>query len=129
MVPAVVLLISVLTMCQFGLYYWRALLAGVAAEPISDRVRVAARLEEQEPSAANFDEILSLIELTPGFGGSNGLAPVRAYFSVVSFLGRVILPLSAWSEREKLVCTRYAAALLDRRLERVEAFAAASRSI
>jgi hypothetical protein len=116
-------------MCQFGLYYWRALLAGVAAEPISDRVRVAARLEEQEPSATDFAQILSLIELTPGFGGSNGLAPVRAYFTVVSFLGRAILPLSPWAEREKLVCTRYAAALLDRRLERVAAFAAASRSI
>jgi hypothetical protein len=129
MLPVVLLLFSVLTLCQFGIYYWRAVVAGVAAEPISDRVRVAARFEQNEPGAADFGEILSLIEITPALGGSNGMGPVRAYFAVVSLIGRVVPPLSAWSEREKVVCARYAAALLDRRLEHVEAFAAASRSI
>jgi len=129
MLPVVLLLFSVLTMCQFGIYYWRALVAGVAAEPITDRVRAAAQFEEQEPAASDFSELLSLIEITPGLGGSHGLGPVRAYFSVVSVIGRVIPPLSIWAEREKVVCARYAAALLERRLERVAAFAAASRSI
>jgi hypothetical protein len=129
MLPVVLLLFSVFTMCQFGIYYWRALVAGVAAAPISDRVRVAAQFEEHEPAAADFGEILSLIEITPGLGGTSGMGPVRAYFAVVSLIGRVVPPLSAWSDREKVVCSRYAAALLDRRLERVEAFAVASRSI
>lgn len=129
MLPVVLLIIPVLTMCQFGIYYWRTLVAGVAGEPITDRVRVVARLEEQEPAAADFSEIISLTSITPGLGGSNGLGPVRVYFAVVSLIGRVVLPLSAWSDREKIVCARYAAALLDRRLERVEALVAASRSL
>jgi hypothetical protein len=129
MLPIVLLLFSILTMCQFGLHYWRALVAGVAAEPISDRVRAAARMENHEPEATDFDTILGLIEITPGLGGTSGLIPVRAYFTVVSLLGRAVPPLSVWADREKNVCARYAAALLNQRLERVEAFAASSRSI
>jgi len=129
MLPVVLLAFSFAAMCQFGLHYWRALMAGAAAEPVSDRVRAAARLEDREPEAAEFRAILGLIEVTPGLGGSSGIFPARVYFSTVSLLGRVVPPLSAWAQREKNVCARYAAALLDRRLARVEAFAHASRSI
>jgi len=44
MFSAMLLAISIVALSQFGLYYWRAVLAGVAAQPVSDRVLVAAQV-------------------------------------------------------------------------------------
>src|SRR5438309_10884184 len=45
MFSAMLLAISIVALSQFALYYWRAVLAGVAAQPVSDRVLVAAQGE------------------------------------------------------------------------------------
>src|SRR5204862_2373041 len=45
MFSVMLLAISIIALSQFALYYWRAVLAGVAAQPVSDRVLVAAQVE------------------------------------------------------------------------------------
>ena len=42
MIPAVIFAVSVVAFAQFGLYYWRATISGIAAQAISERIRVAA---------------------------------------------------------------------------------------
>src|SRR2546430_17637074 len=43
MFSLMLLAISIIALSQFALYYWRAVLAGVAAQPVSDRGLVGAQ--------------------------------------------------------------------------------------
>ncbi len=128
MIAAILFAISVAALGQFALYYWRAVLAGVAAQPLSDRVRMAAGLASESVDAADFQTVVRLHELTPGLKDDNGgLGLVRVYYSAVKALGR--LPaLAAWSQREMATCSRYVAVLVDQRLEHILACAAEVRS-
>ena len=38
MIAALLLVISMAALAQFGLYYWRAIVAGIAAQPVSGRL-------------------------------------------------------------------------------------------
>jgi len=57
---------------------------------------------------------------------------VRVYYKVIeqldSFLGRSIPTLAVWSERERVLCARYAAVQVDRRLQANLDLAASLRS-
>jgi hypothetical protein len=125
--------ISIVALSQFALYYWRAVLSGVAAQPVSDRVLSAAHVENGRVSGRDFQTLAGLHELTPDLHpGRSGLALVRLYHAIVesldSFAGSHMPSLAAWSERERAVCARYAAVQIDRRLEANLALAASLRS-
>ena len=125
--------ISIVALSQFALYYWRAVVSGVAAQPVSDRVLSAARVENGRVSGRDFQILSGLHGLTPDLNpGQSGLALIRLYYRVVegldSFVGLRMPAIAAWSERERLVCARYAAVQIDRRLETNLALAASLRS-
>ncbi len=129
MVAAMLLIISVVALGQFAVYYWRAVLSGVASQPVSARVQMAAGLA----GSPDFDAYLNLYEVTPSLAQDQGeLRAVRTYYRVVGILGRIARlafpQLASWTEREMATCTRYVAVLLDRRLERNLACAAEMRS-
>jgi hypothetical protein len=129
MFAAMLFTISVVAMSQFALYYWRAVLAGVASQPVSDRVLSAAHVEDGRLLPQHFETLAELHELTPDLKQPNqsGLGLVRVYYRLVQGLG--ILPmLAAWSERERLVCAQYAAVQVDRRLQANLELAASLRS-
>jgi hypothetical protein len=133
MFAAMLLAISIIALSQFALYYWRAVLAGVAAQPVSDRVLVAANLEAASVKGQDFKKLAGLHELTPDLQtNSDGLLLVRAYYGVLealSSLSGLRLPtVASWCERERVVCARYAAVQIDRRLQTNLALAEALRS-
>src|SRR4030088_2052650 len=133
MLSAMLLAISVVPLSQFALYYWRAVLAGVAAQPVSDRVLVAARVENGRLTSQDFQTFAGLHELTPDlYPNRSGLGLVRLYYRVIegldAFLGKSIPTLAAWSESERIICTRYAAVQVDRRLQANLDLAASLRS-
>jgi len=129
MFSAMLLAISIVALAQFGLYYWRAVLTGVAAQPISNRVLEAAQLEEPDLRGKDFEKLAGLLTLTPELEGhGDSLGPVRAYYAVVGFLGTVSPAFSAWSEQERVLCARYTAVQVERRLEANLAQAASLRS-
>lgn len=133
MVAAILFAISAAALTQFALHYWRSLVAGVAAQPLSENVRQAARLAGESVSAGDFETVMSLHALTPGLKGAGSKLPVvRVYYQAVAWLGQVAgtsLPLlAAWSEREMATCSRYVAVLVDQRLQRNVACAAEIRS-
>jgi hypothetical protein len=133
MFAAMLLAISIVALSQFALYYWRAILAGVAAQPVSDRVLAAANLDAAHMQGQDFEKLAGLHELTPELTpGGGGLSLVRAYYRVVEGLGAlsgVRLPAVAeWCERERVICARYAAVQIDRRLQANLALVAALRS-
>ena len=122
MFSAMLLTISIVALSQFALYYWRAILAGVAAQPVSDRVLAAARVENGRLTSEDFQTLAGLHDLTPDLHPNRGgLGLVRVYYRIVEglgiFLGKQIPTLAIWSERERVICARYAAVQVDRRLQ------------
>lgn len=133
MFSAMLLTISVAALSQFAVYYWRALVMGVAAQPVSDRVLEAAHLEGGQLTGDHFKVFAELHDLTPDLRpGPRGLGLVRVYFTAVQLLAKVAGLFSdsvaEWAERERVLCTRYAAVQIDRRLQANLALAASIRS-
>ena len=133
MFSAMLLAISIVALSQFALYYWRAVLAGVAAQPVSDRVLVAAQVENGRLLPKHFQTLAGLHDLTPDlYPNRGGLGLVRAYYRVIEGLdalfGKSIPAFAAWSESELTICARYAAVQVDRRLQANLDLAASLRS-
>lgn len=130
MIAAILFMVSAVALVQFALYYCRATVSGVAAQPISDRIRTAAGISAPQIGAQDFRSILSLHDLSPDLRGPNGtFRGIRAYYSVVEKLGRVIPAMASWANAEMLTCSRYVAVLVDQHLERNLACAAQVRGI
>ncbi len=122
MYSAMLLLVSIVALSQFALYYWRAVLAGVAATPVSDRVLVAAQVENGRLTPKDFQTLSGLHHLTLDlYPNRSGLGLVRLYYKVIEgldvFLGKKIPAFTVWSESERVICARYAAVQVDRRLQ------------
>jgi hypothetical protein len=125
--------ISIVALTQFALYYWRAVLAGVAAQPVSDRVLAAASVANGSLTGRDFAKLVGLHDLTPDLSPDRGgLGLVRLYYRVIggfSALASSRIPaLAAWIEQERTICSRYAAVQIDRRLQANMALAASIRS-
>src|SRR5260370_24962209 len=133
MFSAMLLAISTVALSQFAVYYWRAGRAGVAAQPVSDRVLAAAQVEDGRLTPQHFQTLAGLHDLTPELHPSrSGLGLVRLYYRVVegldTFLGKHIPALAVWSQRERVICAHYAAVQVDRRLQANLNLAASLRS-
>jgi hypothetical protein len=133
MFPAMLFAISIVALSQFAIYYWRAVLAAVAGQPVSEHILAAARVQNGQVTGQDFETLAELHALTPDLRpGSNGLGLVRFYVRIVDAIRGVAglrLPaVAAWSEQELTVCARYAAVQIDRRLQANLELAAALRS-
>lgn len=133
MFSAMLFAISIVALAQFALYYWRAVLSGVASQPVSSAVFEAVHVPETELRGADFEKLASLLDLTPELKGTQGgLGSVNLYYkfvgSISDLFGKLSPALMAWSEQERVLCARYAAVLVERRLEANLAQAASLRS-
>jgi hypothetical protein len=133
MFSAMLFTISAVALAQFGLYYWRAVLSGVAAQPVSARVLAAARVENGRVTSQHFGTLAGLHDLTPDlYPNRGGLGLVRLYYrmveSVEALAGSRVPAIAAWSNRERGICARYAAVQVDRRLQANLELAASLRS-
>src|SRR5713101_5529020 len=102
MFSAMLLAISIVALSQFAIYYWRAVLAGVAAQPVSDRVLIAAQVENGRFTPKDFQTLAGLHNLTPDLDlNDSGLGLVRLYYWVIEgldgFLGQRIHSFAVWS--------------------------------
>jgi hypothetical protein len=130
MIAAVLFTVSTVAFAQFAFYYWRAMIAGLAAQPISDRIRTAAGITSSQIGAQDFHNILSLHDLAPDLRGPNGsFRGVRAYYSAIEKLGSMIPGMASWANAEMATCARYVAVLVDQHLERNMTCAAQVRGI
>jgi hypothetical protein len=132
MFSAMLLTISTVALVQFALYYVRSVVAGVAAQPISEAVMAAVSLNGPL-SGLDFGVVAKLHELTPNLEKkSSGIGLVRAYFQVVHAIGQLasgrMASVADWAEGEQVLCARYAAVQVERRLQSNLALAASIRS-
>jgi hypothetical protein len=130
MIPALIFTVSVVAFGQFALYYWRAAISGVAAQAISERIRVAAGITHNAIGPQDFRNIIILKDLSPDLRGANGgFTAIRAYYAAVEKLGSVLPGIASWANTEMAICSRYAAVLMDQHLERNMVCAAQVRGI
>jgi hypothetical protein len=122
MFSAMLLAISIVALAQFAIYYWRALLMGVASQPISSDILQAVHVEESDLRGAHFEKLANLLKLTPDLKRTHGgLGLVPAYFRLVGkiadYFGQTFPAVIGWSEQERALCARFAAVQVGRRLE------------
>jgi len=130
MVAAIIFVVSVAAFAQFGLYYWRATISGIAANAISDRIRMAAGITHEEIGPQDFRNILILNDLSPDLrGASGGFAAIRTYYSIMEKVGSIIPAMASWANAEMTTCARYAAVVMDQHMERNMACAAQVRGM
>jgi len=90
MFSAMLFAIAVVALAQFALYYWRAVLTGVAAQPISNRVLEAAHVSDSGLRGADFQKLASLLTLTPQLQGHGSkLRLIRAYYNFVGTISQL----------------------------------------
>jgi len=133
MFSALLLAISMAALAQFGVFYWRALVAGIAAQPVSGQVLAAAKVDSETMRGEDYRSLAQLHKLTPELcAKSSGLGLVPVYFKLMHAIGTLaagrVATLADWAESERALCARYAAVQVDRRLQANMAFAAAMRS-
>jgi hypothetical protein len=134
MFSAMLLAIAAVAMGQFALYYWRAVFTGIASLPISSRVLEAAQVDETTLCGNDFEKLASLHQLTPELKeGKSGLTLVRAYYQMIrraeALFGGLSPLIASWGEKERLLCARFAAVQIERRLQANLLQAASIRSI
>jgi len=134
MFSAMLLAIAAVAMGQFALYYWRAVFTGIASLPISSRVLEAAHVEEMTLCGNDFEKLASLHQLTPQLReGKSGLTLVRVYYQMIrraeALFGGLSPMIASWGEKERLLCARFAAVQIERRLQANLMQAASVRSI
>ena len=117
MFAALILAISIVTLMRFALSYWRAILIGASAQPVSEEVRAAAQVEGGI-SAKDFNALAGICRIVPG--GSSGLACVSLYYRTSRAIQSVVGQRTAfarWGEREMAICAHYVGVRIDQRLQ------------
>lgn len=133
MFAAMLFAISTVAISQFGMYYWRAVLASVASQPVSESLLAAVSAENRPLQAADFVQFAGLYELTPDLSPTgSGLGLVRFYYGIIRavdmLVGARVPAVAQWTEREGAICARYAAVQVGQRLQGNLELAAALRS-
>ena len=128
MITVLMLIAALIGLAQFGVSYWRSILASTAAQPLSERFCAASGLVDRAPAASDFSAILSLHRLTPGLDNHpSHLRGLQTYYSVVDAF-RKLPALNQWAQSEMTTCARYLAVIVDQRLSNNLACAAEMRS-
>ena len=130
MVVTIIITVSVFALAMLGFFYWRAIICGIARQPISDPIRVAAEVVSEGIGPRDFRNIIILKDLSPDlYGRSECFKGICANYTIVERLGKLLPVLSAWADVEMTTCSRYAAVLMHQHLQRNMIYAAQVRGM
>ena len=121
MIAASICVVSCAALLQFFSCYCRAVLASTRNVELSERVREVAGVVGRSIAAEDFGRILQFLFLCPEHKSYQGqVRAVGIYYqilSVVNRLGGALIPrVAAWTERDRIACSYFAAVVLDRRI-------------
>jgi len=130
---ALILVLSVAALGQFGVFYFRAVLASVAAQPLTGYVQQIEGFPTRPLRSDDFPLLVQLQKLCPEVGtDARGLRAARVYYrtlsTVINVINGFVPALRGWAESEQTLCSQFAAVLLDQRLARTANAAAEMRS-
>lgn len=133
MIAALILVLSGAMLTQFVVFFWRANMLAVAAQPVSDRLRSAESSFSNALNQNGFSTITAMSEICPNMGSpSPKLWPVRSYHRAMrslAYMCHAVLPqASTWARQEMAACTQYVAVSMDLRIKSNQDFVAELRS-
>lgn len=128
LIAALIFVMSLAVVVQFGLLSWHAGLIRVASEALPAAQEASVIAAAKPLISEEFANITAYGKLCPDFvdGSYLKLRSVRLYYRSLQILKN--LSQMAWTAREMTLCTRYAAVMLSHRLERNQAMLASVRS-
>lgn len=132
MVAAFILVISGAMLAQFVVFFWRANMLAVAAEPLSESLRSPEAGFSAALNLDDFETVAAISKLCPSVTLSAAkLRPVRAYYQAMRVISRLLSAMpqaNSWARQEMAFCTRYVAVSMDRCLQSNQDYVAALRS-
>ncbi len=132
MIAALIFVISVAALLQFGLYAWRAAFLSVANREISAETREAMGAAAAAVDNGDLEGATRWLDVSPNLAGEDRrLWTVKLYYvalRAVAGLSRLATPASEWSQREMVSCARYAAVVVEERMQRNRLVVAEMRS-
>lgn len=123
MIAALIFVISLAALVQFGLLSWRAAFLSVASKPVSEEIRAALGPYAESSDAPDFESAAEWLKLSPNLVGTDRRTwTVRLYYTALramSSLAQFVTPSKAgWWQQEMGACARYIAVVADERLQR-----------
>jgi hypothetical protein len=125
MIAICILVLSILALAEFAISQWRSMWILVGAQPLSSSLQSATGISAESLTADHFSLLAQTTEqLCPSREEGNlWLREVGVYYRIVRLLDKNIPSLSGWAKDELLACSRYAAVVLDQRLNANLAYA------
>lgn len=128
MIAALILVISGAMLAQFVVFFWRANMLEVAAQPLSGSLYVAQNEALSALNFADFQSLTAISKLCPGITLSSAkLWRVRGYYQALTGLSRLLKAMpqaQAWALQEMASCTRYLAVSIENCLDSNKAYVA-----
>ena len=126
MIASLIFVISVAAGIQLAVFSWRAAMISFAEQQVSSPLAISM-------TAKGFREISAVQALCPDLSPSQSkqLRPVQVYhrsLELLNSLSKAIPACGAWAQQEMEICARYAAAVMEQRLQSNQACFAAVRS-
>jgi hypothetical protein len=134
MIAALICVMSLAALVQFALSQWRAIWVTIAAQPLSSSLESATGIANDAIAAEHFD---MLVQVSAQFDpspqeGNLWMKEVGIYYRVLRAcqkLSMKALPsVAKWANEELTECAKFAAAILDRRLNSSIAYGTISRN-
>ena len=129
MIAICILVLSIAALAEFAISQWRSMWILVGAQPVSSSLQSATGISAESLTADHFSLLAQTIQqLCPSRKEGNlWLREVGVYYRIVRFLDKNVPSLSSWANDELLACSRYAAVVLDQRLNANLAYASEVR--
>jgi hypothetical protein len=122
MIAAFIVAISFGMLIQFAITSWRSVWLSLAQQRPSNYMEIATGISRETIGAAHFDVLARTAEnICPTTGEADSrLGQVRTYYRVIRGIETICAKnapsISEWAKKELVTCSRYAAAVLDQRL-------------
>ncbi len=122
MIAALICVVSVAAFVQFLATYCHSVVAAFGKTELSARVREVAGMGSRDLAIDDFARFLQLIHLCPEHNADRleirAVSTYRAFLRGIGFASRAVAPsVAAWTNRELLGCSHFAAVALERRME------------
>jgi hypothetical protein len=133
MIAAFICVMSLAALVQFAVSQWRSIWITVAAQPLSNALEAATGIANEEIGAEHFDMLIrasAQVDPAPQ-EGNLWLKEVKLYYrtlqACVKLSGTALPSVSNWAKRELTECSKFAAAILDQRLNANFAYSSESQ--
>lgn len=122
MIAAFILVMSVVALVHFAIAQWKSVWIVVAEQPLSKCLEEATGIAANAIAANDFDLLIQASQQLPAspLERNSWMKEIRVYYRMLhalsGFCGNKVPAIADWARKESLACAKYAAVVLDQRL-------------